>query len=66
MIQRRRVKEGSPRLGWAIERAIVDRELRELEEELRRSSVSVACRPIQFRGDLRPGSGPLKLDILAG
>lgn len=29
----RRALEGSPTLGWGIERAIVDRELRELEEE---------------------------------
>ncbi len=29
----RRALEGVPTLGWGIEKAIVDRELRELEEE---------------------------------
>ena len=34
-ILRRRLLDNSPGVGWAIERAIVDRELRDLEEDLR-------------------------------
>ena len=64
MIQRRRIQEGSPKLGWAIERAIVDRELRELEGDSSCGPVPEVCLPIQFPRDFRLGAGLLKLDVL--
>jgi hypothetical protein len=36
----RRVLEGSPTIGWGVEKAIVDRELQDLEEDLRQHPIT--------------------------
>ena len=63
-IRRRRDETGSPMLGWAIERAIVDKELRELEMNWVRDGVLSTCRPLQFPPDLRLGGRVLKLRVV--
>ncbi len=51
----RRMKK-SPGVGWGIERAIVDRELRELEEDLRLNPACGACAAVRILPDVRPDS----------
>jgi hypothetical protein len=65
MIQRRRIQEGSPKLGWAIERAVVDRELRELEGDSLCGPVPEVCLPLPFPQGFRLGAGLPKLDVVA-
>ena len=51
-------------LGWAIERAIVDTELRELETDWVCDGVSSTCQPLQFPPDLRLGGRVSKLRVV--
>lgn len=58
----RRAMEGSATIGWGVERAIIDRELRELEEQCRQEFAVPPMAGWIIRDDVtRPGSVSGKL-----
>lgn len=63
-IRRRRLETGSPELGSAVERAIIDLELRELDQQLSSDPAFHACEPVRFPPDIRLGGRSLGMDLL--
>lgn len=63
-IRMRRLETGSPKLGWAVEKAIIDRELQDLERDLAPEALArVRIRPVEFPPDIRLGGRSSGLDL---
>jgi hypothetical protein len=64
IISRRRMETGCRRLGWAIERALVDWELEELEDDLLQDPPSTADKPAVTGKRVRRLGRFMGLDLL--